>query len=136
MSGGKHLINELTDCVRDSLEGLVAVNPGLQLLEGHNVILRRDIDDIKTEGKVTLISGGGSGHEPAHAGMKRLLYKFNLINNNISHSYRDYVRVPTHPGNCGKPGKYQIHFPGPGNVFEFYNIRKCPGKNILSENFT
>ncbi|KAK2162652.1 hypothetical protein LSH36_94g01041 [Paralvinella palmiformis] len=67
MSGGKHLINELTDCVRDSLEGLVAVNPGLQLLEGHNVILRRDIDDIKTEGKVTLISGGGSGHEPAHA---------------------------------------------------------------------
>jgi len=37
-----------------------------------------------------------------------------------------------HPG---KPGKEQIHFPGPGNVLKFDKIRKCPGKNIACENF-
>jgi len=26
-----------------------------------------------------------------------------------------------------------IHFPGPGNVLEFYKIRKYPGKNIACE---
>ena len=31
-------------------------------------------------------------------------------------------RVPMHPG------KYQIYFPGPGNVLEFYKINKCRKK--------
>ena len=65
---GKKLINEPKKCVEDCLRGLVCVNPGLRLLEGHNVIVRADIEDIKKAGKVTLVSGGGSGHEPTHAG--------------------------------------------------------------------
>ena len=39
------------------------------MLEGHRVVIRSDIEGVKKAGKVTLISGGGSGHEPAHAGM-------------------------------------------------------------------
>eukprot|EP00079_Xenopus_tropicalis_P024687 XP_012817609.1 PREDICTED: triokinase/FMN cyclase isoform X2 [Xenopus tropicalis] len=36
------------------------------MLQGHRVILRADFEGVK--GKVALLSGGGSGHEPAHAG--------------------------------------------------------------------
>uniref|UniRef100_A0A670Z384 Triokinase/FMN cyclase n=1 Tax=Pseudonaja textilis TaxID=8673 RepID=A0A670Z384_PSETE len=53
-------------CADDSLIGIVACNPNLQLLSGHRVAIRSDLENI--EGKVALISGGGSGHEPAHAG--------------------------------------------------------------------
>ena len=65
---GKKLINEPEHCVEDSLKGLVCINPGLRLLDGHNVVVREDIEDVKDAGKVTLVSGGGSGHEPTHAG--------------------------------------------------------------------
>lgn len=79
MNGGKHLVNAVTDCVHHSLQGLVAVNAGLQLLEGHNIVIRSDIDAVKAQGKVTLISGGGSGHEPAHAGIMRFLLSINHV---------------------------------------------------------
>ena len=64
----KKLINQASSVVDDALKGLVAVNPGLCLLEGHRVVVRSDIEVVKDEGKVTILSGGGSGHEPAHAG--------------------------------------------------------------------
>merc|ERR1719394_1273867 len=40
------------------------IHPGLRLLEGHRVILKEKIDNTK----VSIISGGGSGHEPFCAG--------------------------------------------------------------------
>lgn len=64
----KKLVNTVERCVDENLEGLVAVNPGLRLLEGHRVVVRADIEDAINSGKVSLICGGGSGHEPAHAG--------------------------------------------------------------------
>ena len=60
----KKLINEPGNVVPEMLEGLVALNPGLVLLENETVVLRADWD----RGGVALISGGGAGHEPAHAG--------------------------------------------------------------------
>jgi len=36
----------------------------------------------------------------------------------------------------GNPGKWQIHFPAPGTVLEFYKIRKCPGENFVCEKKT
>uniref|UniRef100_A0A8B9NGU9 Triokinase/FMN cyclase n=1 Tax=Accipiter nisus TaxID=211598 RepID=A0A8B9NGU9_9AVES len=60
------LVNSVTDCADDALAGLVACNPGLRLLQGHRVVLRADLVAIR--GRVALLSGGGSGHEPAHAG--------------------------------------------------------------------
>uniref|UniRef100_A0A8C6W2S8 Triokinase/FMN cyclase n=1 Tax=Nannospalax galili TaxID=1026970 RepID=A0A8C6W2S8_NANGA len=60
------LVNSVEGCADDALAGLVACNPDLQLLQGHRVALRSDLDSLK--GRVALLSGGGSGHEPAHAG--------------------------------------------------------------------
>ena len=57
------LINNAKDVVDEMLDG-VTLNPGLQRLDGYNVVVRKNID----KSKVALISGGGSGHEPSHAG--------------------------------------------------------------------
>ncbi|XP_039109439.1 triokinase/FMN cyclase isoform X3 [Hyaena hyaena] len=62
----KKLVNTVAGCADEALAGLVACNPHLQLLQGHRVALRSDLDSLK--GRVALLSGGGSGHEPAHAG--------------------------------------------------------------------
>lgn len=43
---------------------------GMSLLEGHHVVIRCDIEDYKKAGKVAVLSGGGAGHEPAHAGIQ------------------------------------------------------------------
>lgn len=53
--------------VGTSLSGLIAAHNGLQLLTpGCNCVTRLDNDP--SDGRVKLLSGGGSGHEPAHAG--------------------------------------------------------------------
>lgn len=64
----KKLINNPLDAVDEALQGIVAVNPGLNVLKNHRVIIREDVNELRKAGKVTLISGGGSGHEPSHAG--------------------------------------------------------------------
>ena len=58
------LCNEPSDWVDEVLEGVVASASNLVLLRGPNlrVVLRRE-----PGGGVALVSGGGSGHEPAHA---------------------------------------------------------------------
>ena len=64
----KKLLNSVERCVDENLEGLVAVNPGLRLIEGTRVVVREDIAQVKDAGRVTVLCGGGSGHEPGHAG--------------------------------------------------------------------
>ena len=65
----KKLVNNPDEAVDEALAGLVAANPHLRLLEGHRVVIRADVEDaVKASGKVALICGGGSGHEPAHGG--------------------------------------------------------------------
>lgn len=67
---GKKLINDPNTVVTEFIEGLVETYPGLQYLDGFpevKVVLRADVAS-STYDKVAIISGGGSGHEPAHAG--------------------------------------------------------------------
>ncbi|KHG27868.1 Putative 3,4-dihydroxy-2-butanone kinase [Gossypium arboreum] len=67
---GKKLINNPDDVVTEFIEGLVETYPGLQYLDGFpevKVVIRADASGA-TYDKVAIISGGGSGHEPAHAG--------------------------------------------------------------------
>ncbi|MGF6724489.1 dihydroxyacetone kinase [Paraburkholderia sp. GAS41] len=64
----KKLINEVSAVVPDMLDGLAALNPGLSLLQGGTIIVRADAETAARRAEVALISGGGSGHEPAHAG--------------------------------------------------------------------
>ncbi|KAG7094049.1 hypothetical protein E1B28_007669 [Marasmius oreades] len=60
----KHFLNKPEDLVSDSLEGLCALNPVLTLDRQNKIVHIAKHD----RSKVALICGGGSGHEPAHAG--------------------------------------------------------------------
>lgn len=64
----KKLINDPRNVVREMLEGVALTTPGLAILAHENVVLRADLPAEQRERPVALISGGGSGHEPAHAG--------------------------------------------------------------------
>lgn len=63
----KKLLNDPRSVVREMLEGLVDTTPGIALLDDENVVVRADLPDA-TLRQVAVISGGGAGHEPAHAG--------------------------------------------------------------------
>ncbi|KAL9669996.1 hypothetical protein QQ045_007546 [Rhodiola kirilowii] len=66
----KKLINDPNNVVNEFIEGLAETYPGLQYLDGFpqvKVVIRSDVSS-STYDKVAIISGGGSGHEPAHAG--------------------------------------------------------------------
>ncbi len=53
--------------VQNSLSGYVSVNNNLRHYRNGNVVVRGDIDTLKPN-IVRIITGGGSGHEPAHIG--------------------------------------------------------------------
>src|SRR6187431_3786702 len=61
----KKLINDPGTVVADALKGIEAAHPGLRVDHEHKVIYRAD---APVTGKVGLVSGGGSGHEPLHGG--------------------------------------------------------------------
>jgi dihydroxyacetone kinase-like protein len=61
----KKLINKPEDVLADALKGVEAAHPELRVDHEHRVIYRAQ---PKESGKVALISGGGSGHEPLHGG--------------------------------------------------------------------
>jgi triose/dihydroxyacetone kinase / FAD-AMP lyase (cyclizing) len=63
----KKFINHPENVVEEMLQGLAVLNPGAARLPGHKVMIRADIKKIRDQ-QVAIISGGGSGHEPAHAG--------------------------------------------------------------------
>ena len=64
----KKLINDPRHVVREMLEGYVAANPALAMMDEFHVVLRADLPEEPAQRPVAVISGGGSGHEPAHAG--------------------------------------------------------------------
>ncbi|SAK57499.1 dihydroxyacetone kinase family protein [Caballeronia ptereochthonis] len=63
----KKLINNPADVVREMLEGIARQAPNVAILGDENVLVRRDQNE-STDRTVAVISGGGSGHEPAHGG--------------------------------------------------------------------
>ena len=61
----KKLINDVQNVLTESLDGSVAAHGDIVSLgEGHKFVRRK----VLKPGKVALLSGGGSGHEPLHAG--------------------------------------------------------------------
>ena len=61
----KKLINDPADVVRDALQGMAAAHPELRVDVEQRYIVRADAPQ---QGRVGLVSGGGSGHEPLHGG--------------------------------------------------------------------
>jgi len=62
----KKLINDPERVVEEMLEGMAAAWPQyLRLLPEYKTVVRAD---APVRGKVALVSGGGSGHEPSHGG--------------------------------------------------------------------
>ena len=61
----KKLINDPADVVSEALLGIEAAHADLRVDHAQKIIYR---GDAPRPGKVGLISGGGSGHEPLHGG--------------------------------------------------------------------
>lgn len=61
----KKILNKPEDLVLDMCQGIVMAHPELNLNEKYRIVTRKNLNS----NKVSLISGGGSGHEPAHAGL-------------------------------------------------------------------
>lgn len=60
----KKIINDPEHVVSEMLAGIEISDSSLKYIPGFEVIARRE----PNKEKVAIISGGGSGHEPAHAG--------------------------------------------------------------------
>ncbi len=62
----KKLINQPENVVEEMIEGIVLAHPEyVRKLKEFNVLVRKN---SPITGKVALVSGGGSGHEPSHGG--------------------------------------------------------------------
>jgi phosphoenolpyruvate---glycerone phosphotransferase subunit DhaK len=61
----KKFVNDPADVVSDALRGIEAAHPELRVDHANKVIFR---GDAPVPGKVGIVSGGGSGHEPLHGG--------------------------------------------------------------------
>ena len=62
----KKVVNAPERVVEEMLRGMGLAHPGLvRIIPEYNVVVRAD---APIEGKVALVSGGGSGHEPTHGG--------------------------------------------------------------------
>jgi phosphoenolpyruvate---glycerone phosphotransferase subunit DhaK len=61
----KKLINDVENVVKDSLTGVAAAHPELRVDLENRIVFR---GGTPRDGKVGVISGGGSGHEPLHGG--------------------------------------------------------------------
>src|SRR5438105_14922415 len=62
----RKFLNDPAQIVKESLAGLAAAHPDLLRYDAAAQILIRK--DAPRQGKVALVSGGGSGHEPLHGG--------------------------------------------------------------------
>ena len=70
MNSSKHLVNNHEENVQESIKGFIYANNQsfFSLTDYPNVVVRKDYQSLIKEKKVALLSGGGSGHEPAHTG--------------------------------------------------------------------
>jgi dihydroxyacetone kinase-like protein len=62
----RKLLNDPEQVVKDSLTGLAAAHGDILRVDADNQVVLRA--DAPRQGKVALVSGGGSGHEPLHGG--------------------------------------------------------------------
>ncbi|KAJ6790196.1 hypothetical protein PWT90_08002 [Aphanocladium album] len=64
----KHFINDATHLVNTALHSLTLTNPNVALDAEHKIVYRR-ASSSSSSPQVSILAGGGSGHEPSFAGM-------------------------------------------------------------------
>lgn len=94
----KKIINKPEDVVTEMLQGLVKAHPGLVYTPGVEVISRKEPGC-----QVGIVSGGGSGHEPAHAGyVGKGMLSAAVAGNVFASPSPDRVLEGIHLANTGK----------------------------------
>lgn len=63
----KRFINASEDVISEMISGVVNADPTIKRVKGHNILVRADYEEIKGS-EIAVVSGGGSGHEPAMGG--------------------------------------------------------------------
>jgi len=63
----KKFLNRPENAAEEMIDGLAVLSPGAMRLPVHKVMIRTDSEKVR-ELQAAVLSGGGSGHEPAHAG--------------------------------------------------------------------
>src|SRR6516162_6548609 len=63
----KKFLNRPENAVEEMLQGLAMLKPGAARLPVHKAMIRADAEKVRHQ-QVAVLSGGGSGHEPAHTG--------------------------------------------------------------------
>ncbi|KAK7700788.1 dihydroxyacetone kinase Dak1 [Diaporthe eres] len=65
----KHFVNDPTHLVNSALEAITFTNPSLALDKHNKVIYRRPTPNDSSNPQVSIVSGGGAGHEPSFSSM-------------------------------------------------------------------
>lgn len=64
----KRFLNATEDVVEEVIQGVVASDPSIKRIKGYHVLVRSDYKELMKKNQVAIVSGGGSGHEPAMGG--------------------------------------------------------------------
>lgn len=129
----RHLFNSSDGLVTKSLRGMVAYNQRLGLDETHRVVF----DSAHDRSKVSIIGGGGAGHEPAWAGYVGANLLAASISGDVfaSPTTKQVLaaaeRVPTDVGTIMVIGNYTgdcLHF---GLANEKLNANGCPARLLI-----
>ncbi len=60
----KHFVDDPTHLVQTSLSALTLINPSVAFDAENRIVYRRPTKELTENPKVSIITGGGSGHEP------------------------------------------------------------------------
>lgn len=93
----KKFINSTANIVDDSINGLIRANCllGIHPKNGR-VVLRNDLNILNQNSVVTLVSGGGSGHEPFAAGKFNCFPRLEHGNSKCSLSFNQDMLAKMH----------------------------------------
>ena len=102
----KKFLDRLENVVEEMQQGLAVLSPGIVRLSGHKVMYRADAVQVRDR-QVAIISGGGSGHEPAHAGYEALQVEYQK---GIAYGFQMGLRPQTLYGIADSPVGLAAYF--------------------------